>query len=337
MKRCFQEQDLDPELKKAVIYSLGVVIASACTLEAFFSIVPALWELVFGGSASAAPAGFASSAPQGLTLWVLAVVVITGGLTAYCFAQRTAFKVDEVFGVRQCDYIEEEDIPRHAAVIAALSYRENLGEPMDYYSWPTPPPATLAEAKKAMDQLCEDTSDYWKDHPYQHILRAWKHHFVVEDGQEYIPPLFLLSSAKAKGDTKGSDDQIGRFIDVVKKLLSGCRSESEIKNLVLNPKTLRERDFEDFTNVKKALALAYLELASDKIKQARKSGRLLPDLQVEKPIIDVTGGQRTLAIAAAAVTLRENVQGFTYVSQNERKLKYYKLVPYREELAPEFA
>jgi hypothetical protein len=276
----------------------------------------------------------ASHALDTTTLWTLSgLALVMGGLAVLC-GLLAVKKAQDVFGIEQRDYEEEEDeIDKHAAVIAVLSYKDDLGDPLEKYGWLTA--NGLADVKNNLDDFCNDTSNYWKDHPYQHIIRAWKHHFIINKEKEYIPPLFIITSEKSKGRKPGSDNQIGQFRKVVGKLFSGYIHEAEAENFVLNPTELRSRDFENFEDMRETLWAAYKDFAKPEIEKRIRGGNWSRcEAQIKEPIIDVTGGQRTVAIAAAAVTLGKNVRGFSYVSQNERKLKYYKLVPVKQEMPP---
>jgi hypothetical protein len=338
-----QQQKASPEIQRAILYSLIVVAASTSGLQALFSLAPEGWELfvkLIGGEL------FTLSAPsseEAATFGALIAVVVLGLVLSVNYAMKAVFELEKALPeIRVRDYEVDMDIKTHAAVIAALSYVETSGpgdgrlRPHESLPHSAPLPDCPANIKKRFEVAASCEDGYWNNHPYQHILKAWSHHFIVhDDGKRlFVPPLFIMTSEET-GNTKGSDGQL-KYLKDVYKALSGEEDQQVIDKTIIKVRILTCLNFEEFDSVKNALEFAFENTVPDKIIGLRNAGEIPSETQVHQPIIDITGGQRTLAIAAASVTLgRTTIPGFSYVSQDTKLLKYYKLTAYeRRALLP---
>jgi hypothetical protein len=319
---------IDPELRAAVLYSLGVIVTSSAALEAAFSAIRMAWP------SFSATLGFplvtAAAAPpfDVYTVRILLAVFLIMAVLAFWLAWNAVQKAREVFGVELLDYKEDNDIHKHAAVIVALSYVDEGQFPDHMIPTNLRRANSPEELDQRIEQFCDAEDEYWGKHPYQHILRAWHHHFVIDEDKIFIPPLFVLTSEE-NDRVEGSDKQLKRFKDTCEQV-GDAYGKTLIEKIVVNDR-FRQLNFEDFDPIREIITEAFQEIIPKELEKLTANGKLPTETKVHRPIIDITGGQRTLAIAAASVTLRKEISGFSYVSQDDHELKYYKLVPYKEE------
>lgn len=250
--------------------------------------------------------------PLWIALWALAVTALT--VAATLKAIRAWLLID----VR--NLADSPVVKPHGAVILGLSKAERAGIATANSDAQEVNTFVSSRSEKTPRAIVEDfmaDTTSWKSHPWQAAIIALWPHINTESGLR-LPPIYVLTSRNSVGKTDGSDDDYTSFKAACEKLLS---------NFGPPPFSMMQEaglDFEDFDDVKKRVR--------DTLKTATVAAKIAPDGIIKSPIIDVTGAPRPFAIVAAALTLGNKAEGFTYVSQANKKARYYNLYARVEEL-----
>ncbi len=206
----------------------------------------------------------------------------------------------------------EGDVKPHGAVILALSIvgkpggKAASGYAGDVEGWVKDQGnKTPIENLKAFSQL----GGTWKELAWQAAIIALLPHIDI-NGAPRVPPIFVLTSAKTK-KSAGSDDEYESFKRACTLLFGNLLSSGgpiqQVGGL----------DFEDFN--------ALHDKIEDTLRTANALTVKAPADVDKSAIVDVTGAPRLFAVAAASLTLGSKAQTFTYVSQDDGKLRHYNL------------
>lgn len=320
---------LDRAAKRAIWYAVLFTFAVGIALQALFSLVDPVWR---AATNAGSPAAWLSLISEGKHLALVIILLLAAGLAIFSARRAVSWISGSELTVRALD-IKEMEVPKHGAVIVALSRVENArGLKEELVAWldgivranGQPENNAVADAMNKLDRFCTERRPAGRENvAWQHITRTWRHHMVPrDDGRLWMPPLYVLTSGKDKSG-EGSEKDFGDFKDFCGKLLGPLAAEGNPPVCEVGPGI----DFEDYNIVKSKLETAY-DQAKERI---MRCNALLPAGVRAEPIIDVTGGQRPFAVAASGLTLRKVSEGFSYVSQSDpdKKLKYYVLVGYK--------